>query len=302
MATGIVEITTLSVDYPNLTRGTARLINRIQYDVDADGYITFTHLSAEHNWQTWGICASTSGSGYGVWLQAQVSYDNGGTWNTLDGKFATCPTCPSLLDTIAMSQSLVSQFGRYKLNGDCMLRFLYYANRNPAPSQSLPNAFPNESYSAAVQVPAYVDVSWDATLVFSPNGGTSAPGRVTERTEADSIALTIPDEPAVWAGHTFKGWDTDRSHTEPTYHPGDTFTVHRDNPEVWLFAIWAGDYRPGAIRINGEWKSLNRDGGACNILDDGWKEMRTDSSDEANPPQIKTNGEWKNMTLIEGND
>lgn len=68
--------------------------------------------------------------------------------------------------------------------------------------------------------------------------------------------------------------------------------------------IMPPDYRPGAIRDNGNvWQSHNRNNGEAHILtaDNGsWREMRTDSGLVAsgNPPSIRINSKWMNQRQL----
>lgn len=69
--------------------------------------------------------------------------------------------------------------------------------------------------------------------------------------------------------------------------------------EVWV--SWFDlDYRPGAVRINGSWKSTNRSGGKCHLRVNGsWTEMRTvDGGLTGNPPSRRTSGSWRNQYKI----
>lgn len=60
------------------------------------------------------------------------------------------------------------------------------------------------------------------------------------------------------------------------------------------------DYRPGAVRVNGAWKSTNRSGGKCHIRQNGtWVEMKTqDGGSTGNPPSRRASGSWKNQYKI----
>lgn len=293
-SSGTVNISTQSVDYPApYTRGAVYLTNVVGWSVDNDGYITFNSISSTDNaGGSWGICGTSSG--YGVVLEPQVSYDGGANWVSLDSKFYEAAICSQLTNTIAISKTLIGQLGRYKLNGDCSLRFLYYANRNPAPSASLPNAFPNSSYSAAVQVPVHVDVSWTATLKYNANGGTGAPANQTKSVSTDSTTFTVSSTIPTRTNYRFEYWANGSAH----YTGGNSVTVTKGTPTVTLTATWTEFYRPGERKINGEYKSLNRSGGACERKGHG--EMRTIDGGvgTSDPPSRKQNGTWYNMRKV----
>lgn len=297
-SSGTVTITTQSVDYGG-GRGAVWLYNDVGWSVDDSGNISFWSISSRDNaGGTWGICGTTTG--YGVVLEPQISYD-GTNWISLDSKYHEAAICPSLTNTIAISTTLIGQLGSYHLDRDCSLRFLYYANRAPAPSPSLPNSFPSSSYSAAVQVPVHVDVSWTATLNYDANGGSGAPSAQTHTQSGDSYTFTVSNVVPTRTWHRFEGWSTNSSASSPSYHGGDNFTVQKSNPTRTLYAVWTEFYRPGEHRVGGTWRSHNRSGGACERKVSGtWTEMRTiDGGVGTNdPPSRKTSGTWYNQRKI----
>lgn len=157
-SSGTVTLSTQSVDYGG-GRGTATLTNIVGWSVDNNGDISFSSISSSDNvGGTWGICGTASW--YGVTMEAQVSYNNGGSWNTIASEFYSAALCPNLTNTITISTSLINDLGTAHLTGNCKLRLLYYANAAPTPSPDLPNAFPDEGYSAEVQVPVNVEVDY----------------------------------------------------------------------------------------------------------------------------------------------
>lgn len=301
MASGTVTITTQSVDYGG-GRGAVWLYNDVGWNVDDNGNISFWSISSRDNaGGTWGICGTTTG--YGVVLEPQVSYD-GVNWISLDSKYHEAAICPTLTNTISISTTLIGQLGSYHLDRDCSLRFLYYANRAPAPSPSLPNSFPSSSYSAAVQVPVHVEVSWEARLRYDANGGSGAPGDQTHTQSGDEYTFTVSNTVPTRSWHRFEGWSTSSSAASPTYHGGDRFTIYKGNPTRTLYAVWTEFYRPGEHKVNGQWKSHHRSGGACERKVNGtWTELRTiDGGVGTNdPPTKKTNGTWYNQRKIGAN-
>lgn len=291
-SSGQIQLTTQSVDYGG-GRGAVYLYNTIGWSVNNSGDISFWLISSTDNvGGTWGICGTTTG--YGVILEPQVSYDGGNSWVSLDSKFHGAAICPSLTNTIAISTSLIGQLGSYHLNRDCMLRFLYYANRNPAPSPSLPNSFPNSSYSAASQVPVHIDVSWTATLRYNANGGSGAPGNQTQTVSGDSATFTVSSVVPTRSNYRFDGWSRGGS----LYHGGQSISIAKSNPDQTLYAQWTEYYRPGERKISGVASSLNRSGGVCDRH--GYGEMKTLAGgvETSDPPKRKTNGTWYNQKRI----
>lgn len=306
-SSGTINISTQSVDYPNYTRGAVTLTNVVGWSVNDSGVISFWSISSSDNvGGSWGICGSSPN--YGVTMEAQVSYDNGSTWVSLAAPFYEAAICPSLTNTIAISTTLIGQLGTHTLSGNCLLRILYYANRAPAPSASLPNAFPDSGYSAAVQVPVNVDVSWTATLQYNANGGSGAPSNQTHSQTGDSHTFTVSNTKPTRANYRFDGW----TYNSNTYHGGDNITVYKATPTITLMAAWTKYYRPGATLSttggNNVWYSNEKTNGACHVLSDvdnvTWQEMRTidgASSGQGDPPLIlhaaDSNG-WYNQKKL----
>lgn len=298
-SSGTVTLATQSVDYGG-GRGAVWLYNDIGWNVDDSGNISFWSISSRDNaGGTWGICGSTSG--YGVVLEPQISYD-GTNWISLDSKYYEAAICPSLTNTIAISTTLIGQLGSYHLDRDCSLRFLYYANREPAPSPSLPNSFPSSSYSAAVQVPVHVDVSWTATLNYNANGGTGAPSASTVTVSGNTANITVSSTVPTRTNYRFGGWDTNSSATTASYHGGDTFTISKSDPTQTLYAVWEKYYHPGKIWNGSAWMSHDREpGGDARVKSaSSWKDMRTiDAPTGKNdPPSIYHDDDWYNMRDI----
>lgn len=299
-SSGQLTLSTQSVDYPCCPygRGHITLTNVIGWNVDNNGNISFSSISSSDNvGGTWGIC--TSGSGYNIELVPQVSYDNGANWVSLDVKrHWVSEICGNgYTNTVSMSVTLINQLGSYHLNGDCQLRFLYYMTVAPAPDASFPNAFPNSSYSEAVQVPVHVEVSWTATINYNANGGSGAPGATTATSSATSQTLTVSNTVPTRTNYRFEGWD----YNGRRYHGGDTITIQKSSPTITLVAAWTEFYRPGERRINGVWKSHNRSGGACQRKVSGsWVEMRTIDGGigTGDPPSRKTSGTWYNQRKL----
>lgn len=298
-SSGTINISTQSVDYPNYTRGYVTLTNVVGWSVDDSNVISFWSISSSDNaGGSWGICGITPD--YGVTMEAQVSYDNGSTWVSLAAPFYSAAICPSLTNTIAVSTTLVGQLGTHTLSGNCLLRILYYANYAPAPSPDLPHAFPDSGYSAAVQVPVNVDVSWTATLNYNANGGTGAPSAQTHSQTGDSYTFTVKNTVPTRTNYRFEGWSTSSSATTPSYHGGDSFTISKGDPTRTLYAVWTEYYRPGAS-LDSVWLSHNRSGGNTRVFGgSNWVEMRTINAPtgKGDTPSFYHDSAWYNQKKI----
>ena len=167
-SSGRISMVTKSVDYHGgaaYTRGHVLLTNVIGWSVDSNGDISFSLISSSDNiGGTWGLCYA-SGQYY-VYLEPQVSYNNGSSWAALVRKTKTIDTpCVesgphNYVNTITTSTQLINSLGSYHLTGNCLLRFLYASSSAPAPSAANPYAFPDSGYSAATQVPVEVIVDY----------------------------------------------------------------------------------------------------------------------------------------------
>lgn len=301
-SSGTITLRTQSVDYPCCPygRGHWELTNVIAWSVNDSGYISFDLVSSSTDVPggTWFICWGSAP--YYVHLVAQVSYNGGDSWVTLDDitRYINEQCGYGEADTVAMSESLIGQLGSYYLSGNCTLRFLYYMDTNPMPDAQYPNAFPNESYSESSQVPVVVDVTWTATLKYDANGGSGAPSNQTRSgisAGTSSTSFTVSSTIPTKANHRFDGW----IYGGTVYHGGDTFTVYKSTPTVTLKAVWTEYYRPGATLYSADeysvttpvWYSNHKTNGACHIRtsNNTWQEMRTiDGSvnGQGDPPLI----------------
>lgn len=167
-SSGRITMSTQSVDYNNggpYTRGGITLTNVIGWSVDANGDISFTSISSSDTvGGSWGLCYASAQ--YYVYLEPQVSYNNGSSWTALARKTKTINTpcvesgAHNYVNTITTSTQLINSLGSYHLTGNCLLRFLYASSSAPAPSASNKHAFPDTGYSAATQVPVEVIVDY----------------------------------------------------------------------------------------------------------------------------------------------
>ena len=304
MASGTITLTTQSVDYGG-GRGAVYLYNDLGWSVDDNGNISFWSISSRDNaGGSWTLYSSIPGADYHLVMEVQVDY--GGGWQTV--KSVNSPRIGTVaeggLNAISASLNCINQLGSVHLDRDCSMRMLYYANRTPAPTYDYPNAFPDSGYSAAVQVPVHVDVSWTATLGYDANGGSGAPSTQTHTQSGDSYTFTVSNTAPTRSWHRFEGWATSSSASSPSYHGGDSFTIQKSNPTRTLYAVWTEFYRPGEHKVNGQWKSHHRSGGACERKVNGtWTELRTiDGGVGTNdPPTKKTNGTWYNQRKIGAN-
>lgn len=298
-SSGQITVYTESVDWPNYSRGACTLTNVVGWSVDDSANISFQSISSSDNvGGTWGVC--TTGNGHLI-MTVQVNYGSG--WVDLVSKSIPRATCPNLTNAITASITLIGMLGSAHLSGDCTMRILYYADLNPHPSESLPNAFPSESYSEAVQVPVHVDVPWTATLTYNANGGSGAPATQTQSTTQSSVTFTVANDTPTWGLYQFLGWSrtryTDsRTEADVEYRAGDTITLQESSPTVVLYAVWRKDYRPGAT-LSGVWLGHERTGGKCHIYNGStFEEMRTiggDVNQMGTPPSVYHDGKWYNQ-------
>ncbi len=70
------------------------------------------------------------------------------------------------------------------------------------------------------------------TVTYDVNGGS---GSVSSQTKTHDVDLTLRTTVPTWTGHTFVGWNTNKSASTATYQPGD---VYRSNSNLTLYAIW----------------------------------------------------------------
>lgn len=309
-SSGQITVYTESVDYPCCPygRGHITLTNVIGWSVNDNSDISFWSISSSDNaGGSWYIC--TSGSGYNVNLQPQVSYDGGASWVTLDTKSRwISEICGSgQANTITMSIDLINQLGSYHLTGNCQLRILYYMTVAPAPDATYRWAFPNASYSEAVQVPVIVEVNWTSTLKYNANGGSGAPGNQTHSnaSSASSYNQTVSSTIPTREHYRFDGWADSASATTAQYQPGGTVTIQKSSPTKTIYAVWTKYYHPGAV-LDGDsqWMSHDRASGACQVLadvsNDTWNDMRTIDAPTGlgDPPAIYHDAKYFNQQKV----
>lgn len=158
---------------------------------------------------------------------------------------------------------------------------------------------------------SWFDLTWEATVSYSANGGSGAPGTQSDTVigTQQSTTFTIPNTTPTWGLYEFLGWSTtqysdSRTEADVEYRPGDTITIQQVSPSVTLYAVWRMDYRPGAVYDNTYWQSHNRVGGTCHVLSNTtgpvYTEMRTIGAPTAmgNPPSVYHNGKYYNMARI----
>lgn len=296
MASGTITLRTESVDYGG-GRGAVVLTNTIGWSVDNSGRISFSNNGSWDNVRgSWVLCGENN---YHLIMEPQVSYNNGGSWQSLATLTHAINSCSASTYTnaVAASNTLIDQLGTYQLSGNCLLRFIYCTNSEPAPSAALPNAFPSARYSETTQTPVVVDVSWTARIKYNANGGSGAPSDTTGSSSASSQTLTVSNTVPTRTNYRFDGW----SYNSNLYHGGDTITIQKSSPTINLVAQWTEFYRPGERKVSGTWRSHNRSGGACERKTNGsWAELRTiDGGTGTNdPPSRKQNGTWYNQRKI----
>lgn len=296
MSSGTITLTTQSVDYGG-GRGAVWLYNDIGWSVNGSGQISFSNRgSRDSAGGSWVLCGENN---YHLILEPQVSYNNGASWTALTTLTHAINSCSASTYTnaVAASNTLINQLGTYQLSGNCLLRFIYCTNSEPAPSAALPNAFPSARYSEATQTPVVVDVSWTARIKYNANGGSGAPSDTTGSSSASSQTLTVSSTVPTRTNYRFDGW----SYNSNLYHGGDTITIQKSSPTIALVAQWTEFYRPGERKVSDTWRSHNRSGGACERkTNDSWVELRTidGGTGTGDEPTRKSSGTWYNQRKI----
>lgn len=293
MSSGTITLTTQSVDYGG-GRGAVWLYNDIGWSVNDSGQISFSNRgSRDSAGGSWVLCGENN---YHLIMEPQVSYNNGASWQSLAHLTHAINSCSASTYTnaVAASNTLINQLGSYQLTGNCLLRFIYCTNSEPAPTAALPHAFPSARYSEATQTPVVVDVSWTARIRYDANGGAGAPSDTTGSSSASSQTLTVSSTVPARTNYRFDGW----GYNGNLYHGGDTVTIQKNNPTITLTAQWTEFYRPGERKVSGVWSSHNRSGGACERKENGtWVELRTIDGGvgTSDPPSRKTSDTWYNQ-------
>ena len=86
---------------------------------------------------------------------------------------------------------------------------------------------------------------WEAltyTISYNANGGSNAP---ESQTKTANVDLTLRSQIPVWAGHTFKNWNTAQNGTGSVYSAGG---IYKANAAATLYAQW--DIDPYIITFN----------------------------------------------------
>lgn len=160
--TGTITLRTESVDwigqdYPGpFGRGAIWLNTVVRWTLSDTGVISFTHESQTSNATSWGICGVNSA--YRICTEAQFNTGNG--WQRIAYNETGVAICPDLTNTIQVVTGLVNGLPTAQLTKSGQLRLLYFANSAPAPTESLPRAFPDSVYSQATQVPVEIEVDY----------------------------------------------------------------------------------------------------------------------------------------------
>lgn len=311
MASGQITMDVSSVDYGG-GRGAIKAGIVFNWSVNDSGVlsVSYSHTNRIAGGNLWCVCAT---NGYTV----DVDYSaDGSNWsNILHSHAAIWPSCDTCysgksneIDSIA--RYLSDRLGTVQLTQSGYVRMRMWTPV-AAPTPTYPNAFPDDAASQATQVPVHIDVSWDAKLRYNANGGSNAPAGETVKESGASHTFTVSSQQPTRKHFDFKGWSTSAGGSA-TIHGGDRVTVTKDNPRLELYAVWEYNYRPGQIRVNGVWKSCDRDAnlvdgkyttmlGRCHIRKNGsWVEMRTRANQTGteHAPVIRRNGSWVSMALI----
>lgn len=318
-SSGTIECIVKSVDYGGGTGAiTMKSVFNWSVNNNSDLTVTYDHSeSVSGGAQSWGICGTTTG--YGIYAFAQYSTDGVNWTDIMSAPVVEVAICPSLTNVYNTMATCFQQFRPVHLTESGQLRIVYGANRAPAPSASLPNAFPSYVQTEGQQVPVHIDVSWDAKLRYNANGGSGAPAGETVRETADTHTFTVSNQAPTRKHFIFHGWSRTQKvcHDQVWYtaadaeiHGGDQVTVTKNSPRLELYAVWEYMYRPGQIRQGGYWVDCDRDNsggssplGHADIRRNGqWVEMRTrrDMTGLEYAPDIRRSNEWKSMNIGSG--
>lgn len=160
-ASGNIDCYVSSVDYGG-GRGSVRMVEHMTWTLSDSNVLTIRHGSSESlagNASSWGICGTTSG--YGIRGIVQFSSDGGASWQELTSGYQEVAICSNLTNVYNTMQTVVNQFQPVQLSVPGLVRVTYGGTRQPAPSASLPNAFPSYVTSEADQVPINIPVETD---------------------------------------------------------------------------------------------------------------------------------------------
>ena len=95
---------------------------------------------------------------------------------------------------------------------------------------------------------------WYAYLSFNANGGSGAPGQMSDSqwstSPSGSASFRIPSTEPTRSGYTFLGWSTSRTATTPSYEAGDYFYVDYDDSDI-LYAVWEKNPTIFTLNYNG---------------------------------------------------
>lgn len=122
--------------------------------------------------------------------------------------------------------------------------------------------------------------TYSATLRFSANGGTGAPGSITETGDGEYVDITIPRDEPTRTGYFFEGWADDDAATKAQYHPGRTYSWYATEAGYThrLYAVWTKE-QTGSVRLGPYfelytpyiWTSSGWQRATAHIWDNGWK-------------------------------
>ena len=146
-ASGQLTCKCLSVDYGGGTGGVEidAIFNWYLND-NNDLSLSLSHMVPVTQYaETWGLCGSTSG--YYILSNLYFSED-GSNWTTIgSGTSMEMSICPTTTNIYNVMQSIMQSYGTYRLDKAGYIKISFGGNRAPAPSASLPHAFPSEATS-----------------------------------------------------------------------------------------------------------------------------------------------------------
>lgn len=161
------------------------------------------------------------------------------------------------------------------------------------------SVLPNEGY-VIMEVQVNYGGGWQTVTSSSVKRAVCNQGQ-TNAIEASLTCISNLGTPTLTANCTMRILYYADLNPHPSSDLKNAFPSESYSAEVQVPVDVTVDYRPGEVLTSGTWKSTNRSGGKCQILNSGtWTEMKTadGGTGTGNPPSIRKSGSWKNQSLI----
>ena len=166
-ASGTIDCNVASTDYGGGS-GAKRMICHMRWNLSDANVLSLSYWYSESvsgNAEYWGVCGTSS---YKIYCRVQMS-TNGTTWVDIPSMSAQssvvecCAWCDPLplTNVYNLMQTMVNSLGSYQLTEPCYIRVAYGSSTPPAPTPSLPNAFPYYVTTGEAQIPVPIPVVTD---------------------------------------------------------------------------------------------------------------------------------------------